>query len=82
MRCLGEETFAFDFSSFDFVRVNADSIDVTLSGERTAFPDFEGYIDGELVYSAESPDSGPTFWNLGPISRWVHIPSVGVGVEG
>ncbi len=68
--------------SFDFKRAAPDGVNVTLSGKRTPFPDFEGYINGQLIYHAESPDSGPSFNDLGFHSHWVQIPTVGVGVRG
>ena len=68
--------------AFDFKRANPTSVNVTLSGERTPFPDFEGYINGQLVYHAESPSQGPGFGNLGALSSWVNIPPTGLGVQG
>ncbi len=68
--------------TFDFKRANANYVNVTLSGKHTAFPDFEGYVDGQLVYQAESPDAGPSIWDLGSLSPWVSIPATGLGVQG
>ena len=68
--------------TFDFKRAGPGEVNVTLSGKRTPFPDFEGYINGDLIYHAESPAPGPGFLNLGFLSSWVHIPPTGLGVQG
>ncbi len=68
--------------TFDFKRENPDSVEVTFSGKRTPFPDFEGYIAGNLIYQAESPHSGPGSDDLGVSKMTVNIPPVGVGVRG
>ena len=67
---------------FDFKRINPTSVDVMLSGERTPFPDFEGYIDGNMVYHKESAYQVPWLNNLGWWPSWVQIEPVGAGVEG
>ena len=69
--------------AFDFRRANANHVNVTLTGEHTPFPDFEGYVNGQLIYHAESPDKGPNRKDLGFRSPWVHIPPMtGLGVQG
>jgi RHS repeat-associated protein len=69
--------------AFNFSRANANYVNVTLTGEHTPFPDFEGYINGQLIYHAESPHKGPNESDLGFNSPWVQIPpTAGLGVQG
>jgi hypothetical protein len=68
--------------AFDFKRGHPKYVNVTLSGEPTPFPDFEGYIIGQMIYHAESPGSGAPYNDLGFHSLWVNIPPTGIGVRG
>jgi RHS repeat-associated protein len=53
-------------------------VTVTLSGVHDNFPDYEAYVQGNLIYSRLSPGTGPNFMNLW-IERFT-IPA-GVGVS-
>ena len=69
--------------AFNFERANANYVNATLTGEHTPFPDFEGYVNGQLIYHAESPHKGPNNTDLGSLSPWVQIPPMaGLGVQG
>lgn len=49
-------------------RKEGGKIFVSLDGSHNRFPDYEAYLDGELMYTYFSPDSGPGFFNLGVLS--------------
>ncbi len=49
-------------------------IKVALSGVHNHFPDYEAYVDGELMYTYYSPYGGPGLYNLGIRSHTIGAP--------
>ncbi|MCC6321133.1 MAG: RHS repeat-associated core domain-containing protein [Phycisphaerales bacterium] len=72
---------AIDYEWIIYLMVARDgAVTVWQDGKHDFFPDYESYVDGDLLWTWSSPDPGPTLSNLN--ARSDRIPQIGTSILG